>query len=148
MSTWHHQVLKFSATSRGGGDTITSVIKGVQFVVGLTAGGSSVDFAQTNMVFTNSSKIVDLERDTNINSSSSNVVFNSTYSGDTWYIIDIQNNESGDGGALLENQEQFTIYANLDSAKVTPNEAFTIEVKPPIGASYAINHKGPPGSLT
>ncbi|WP_048153118.1 archaellin/type IV pilin N-terminal domain-containing protein [Methanolacinia paynteri] len=130
----------------GWGDNESTAIDGVQFVVGLTAGGSSVDFAQTTLVFTNTSEIVDLERDAAITSSSSSVV-NTSAKGDlvadTWYITDIQNNESGDGGALLENQEQFTIFAKLGKAVVTPNEAFTIEIKPPTGASYAINRKGP-----
>ena len=122
------------------------VIDGVQFVVGLTAGGSSVDFAQTSMVFTNTSKIVDLNKDKKITSSETNVINTSAISdleGDTWYIIDIQNNDGDDRGALLENQEQFTIFTKLESGTVTPNEGFTIEIKPPVGASYAINRKGP-----
>jgi len=57
-------------------------------------------------------------------------------------IIDIENDDN-DKGSLLENQEQFTIYANIDTATVLPNERFSIEVKPPTGASYGINRKGP-----
>ena len=94
------------------------------------------------MVFTNTSQIVDLNKDSSITSSSPNVINTNTVTGDTWYIIDIQNDDN-DKGALLENQEQFTIYAKLSTATVTPNEAFTIEIKPPVGASYAINRKGP-----
>ena len=126
----------------GWGDTTAGAINGVQFVVGLTAGGSPVDFAQTTMVFTNTSKIKDLDRDVNITSSSVIAMNTSTVDADTWYIIDIQNDKD-DKGALLENQEQFTIYTNLSSATILPNEAFTIEIKPPTGASYAINRKGP-----
>ena len=124
----------------------TSVIDGVQFVVGLTAGGSSVDFAQTSMVFTNTSQIVDLNKDEKITSSSTDVINITEYvdlPADKWYIIDIQNNEGDDKGALLENQEQFTIFTKLGTGTVTPNEAFTIEIKPPVGASYAVNRKGP-----
>ncbi|ADN36801.1 flagellin [Methanolacinia petrolearia DSM 11571] len=129
----------------GWGNTAGTAIDGVQFVVGLTAGGSSVDFAQTTMVFTNTSQIVDLDKDVQITSSSSdvvNVTARDSLDADTWYIIDIQNDDT-DKGALLENQEQFTIFAKLGTAVVTPNEAFTIEVKPPVGASYGINRKGP-----
>ena len=122
----------------------TSEITGVQFVVGLTAGGSSVDFANTNLLMKNTSKIVDLNRSTKITGSETNVIDTVSaiegYGDDYWGIIDIAN---GDTGALLENQEQFTIYANLDTVTITPNEAFTIEIKPPTGASYGINRKGP-----
>jgi archaeal flagellin FlaB len=129
----------------GWGNTTNGDINGVQFVVGLTAGGSSVDFANTNLLVKNTSVIQDLERDVQITSTSADVVNTSLKSGyddDTWYIIDIANDNT-DKGALLENQEQFTIYANLGTATILPNEAFTIEIKPPTGASYGINRKGP-----
>ena len=130
----------------GWGNSTVGDIKGVQFVVGLTSGGSSVDFANTNLLMKNTSQIVDLERDAQITSSATDVVNATIVPGttpgddDTWYITDISN---GDSGALLENQEQFTIYANVATATILPNEAFTIEIKPPTGASYGINRKGP-----
>ncbi|MBN2733279.1 MAG: flagellin [Methanomicrobiaceae archaeon] len=121
-------------------------IDGIRFVVGLTAGGSSVDFSNTNLVFTNTTAIKDLSNSTKISSSSSDVVNTlaemlamPTY---TWGIIDISNS-NGDYGSLLENQEQFTIYSKLDSVSVAANEAFSLEIKPPVGASYAIKRTAP-----
>lgn len=118
-------------------------IDGIRFVVGLTAGGSSVDFANTNMLMRNTSQIVDLTRDGNITSTASDVVVPiGAIANDYWGIIDIENDDS-DQGALLENQEQFTIYAKLATATILPNERFSLEIKPPTGASYGINRKGP-----
>ncbi|MBP2132974.1 flagellin FlaB [Methanomicrobium sp. W14] len=125
------------------GNGTNSYIDGVRFVVGLTSGGSSVDFANTNLVFTNTTAIVDLINSSKISSSGSVIDTLSDLQGgapNTWGIIDIAN---GDDGALLENEEQFTIYAKLDSTAVAPNEEFTIEVKPPEGTTYAIKRGAP-----
>jgi len=56
----------------GYGDLDDKEITGVRFVVGLTAGGSAVDFANTNLLVRNTSQIVDLDRDSNIDSSAGN----------------------------------------------------------------------------
>ena len=122
-------------------------IDGIRFVVGLTAGGNSVDFASTNLVFTNTTSIKDLKNSSKISSSAINVVdadadaiaSEGEY---TWGILDIANAEQND--ALLENQEQFTIYAYLSPTAITANERFSLEIKPPMGASYAIKRSAPP----
>ncbi|MBN1431609.1 MAG: flagellin [Methanomicrobiaceae archaeon] len=127
----------------GIGNTSNKEIDAIRFVVGLTAGGSSVDFASTSMLFRNTSQVVDLGRDSTITSASTDVRTTSDAVADNeWGIIDIQNDDN-DKGALLENQEQFTIYAKLETGTVLPNERFSLEVKPPVGASYGINRKGP-----
>ncbi|MBN1431617.1 MAG: flagellin [Methanomicrobiaceae archaeon] len=118
-------------------------INSIQFVVGLTAGGSPIDLAQTSMVFRNTSQIVDLGRDPEITSSSSDVRNTMGISASDWGIIDIQNSD-GDYGALLENQEQFTIFVHLpDTATILPNEKFSLEIIPSVGASYGIVRSGP-----
>ena len=58
----------------------------------------------------------------------------------TWGIIDISN---GDNGALLEDQEQFTIYAKLSPTAIAANEAFSLEIEPPKGSAYAIKRTAP-----
>jgi len=126
-------------------DPTASRIDALRFVVGLTAGGAPVDLANTNLVFSGSGGLIDLKRAENIKATSLNVV--STYPTDikeesTWYIIDITN---GDKGSLLDNQKQFTIYANLTSDAIKPNDAFSLEIKPPVGAAYAIKRKAPAG---
>ena len=89
--------------------------------------------------------VTDLSRDAGITATESNVVtaFDDVLSGgadDTWYIIDIAN---GDKGALLENQEQFTIYARLHDKAITANQRFSLEINPPVGASYGIKRSVP-----
>ena len=125
-----------------------SRIDGVEFVVGLTAGGAAVDLANTNLVFSGKQGLVDLIRATNITATATSVVTpKASATGDnTWYIIDVTNGDNGDKGSLLDNQKQVTIYAKLKSdVAISPNEDFSIEIKPPVGAAYAIKRKAPAG---
>ena len=124
-----------------------SRIDGIRFVVGLTAGGASVDLANTNLVFSGKQGLFDMVRAANIQATSSNVITTTAIDAfpdtNTWYIVDISN---GDTGSLLDNQKQVTIYAKLkhDNA-ISPNEEFSLEIKPPVGTSYAIKRKAPAG---
>jgi len=123
---------------------IDSRINSLQFVVGLTAGGAPVDLANTNLVFSGSEGLTDLERDSSVDATSTNVVVpTGPYGKGKWYIIDISN---GDLGSLLDNQKQVTILAVLpDSNLIHPNDDFSLEIKPPVGAAYAIKRKAPAG---
>jgi len=126
-------------------DPTNSRIDGIRFVLGLTAGGAPVDLANTNMVFSGSEGLTDLKRATEIDADSGNVIHptNEAYVYGTWYIIDITN---GDTGSLLDNQKQVTIYAFLDDDNlIHPNDSFSLEIKPPVGAAYAIKRKAPAG---
>ena len=126
-------------------DPTLSRIDGIRFVLGLTAGGAPVDLANTNLVFSGKQGLVDLKRATNIVATSGDVVTaEADATGDnTWYIIAIEN---GDKGSLLDNQKQVTVYAKLASGKaISPNEDFSVEIKPPVGAAYAIKRKAPAG---
>ena len=120
-------------------------IDGIQFVVGLTAGGASVDLANTNLVFSGPQGLRDLKRNEKIDATSTNVIDTLEHARGTefmWTIIDITN---GDTGSLLDNQKQVTIYAQLDDEAIHPNDAFSLEIKPPVGTSYAIKRKAPAG---
>nr|WP_245597776.1 archaellin/type IV pilin N-terminal domain-containing protein [Methanomicrobium mobile] len=121
-----------------------SNITALRFVVGLTAGGAPVDLANTNLVFSGSGGLKDLIRDSSIKATEEDVVtdIGSATAADTWYIIDITN---GDKGSLLDNQKQVTIYANLHEKAIMPNDDFSLEIKPPVGAAYAIKRKAPAG---
>ena len=58
-------------------------------------------------------------------------------------IIDIANDDS-DKGALMENQEQFTIYVKLDTPNyIDRNKDFSIEIRPEQGAAYSIKRNAP-----
>ena len=114
----------------------SSKIHGLEFVLGLTAGGAPVDLANTNLVFSGSDGLSDLERDPEILATKSNVVHNPAvaYEKGTWYIIDIANGrDEDDKGSLLDNQKQFTIYAELpENNQIHPNDSFSLEIKPPV----------------
>ncbi|MDD4299128.1 MAG: flagellin, partial [Methanomicrobium sp.] len=83
---------------------------------------------------------------TEINSSSKNVVVSQSSIGpDEWGIIDISNANAGQKDALLEDQEQFTIYVQLSSdTEVGMYEELSLEIRPAEGASYAIKRSAPP----
>ena len=132
-----------------------SRIDGLRFVVGLTAGGAAVDLANTNLVFSGKQGLFDLIRDTKIDATKSDVrtAMSSATTANTWYIVDITNSGT-DYGSLLDNQKQVTIYAKLCTtgspgdgtySAISPNEAFSVEIKPPVGAAYAIKRKAPAG---
>ena len=125
----------------------SSRIHGLQFVLGLTAGGAPVDLANTNLVFSGSEGLSDLERDPEIQATKSNVVHDGACEKGKWYIVDISNGKDAeDKGSLLDNQKQFTLYAELpDDNLIHPNDSFSLEIKPPVGAAYAIKRKAPAG---
>ena len=129
-----------NSTTEGG---IDAKIDGLRFVAGLTAGGSSVDFASTTMTFSTEETVKKINNVTAINSYSTNVVVDKSAIGsDEWGIIDIANSYSKD--ALLENQEQFTIYVKLGSdTEIEKNQEFNLEIRPAIGASYGIKRTAP-----
>ncbi|EHQ36684.1 archaellin/type IV pilin N-terminal domain-containing protein [Methanoplanus limicola] len=118
-------------------------ISAIEFVVGLTAGGSPVDLSKTTMVFKNDRTILDLERSTM--TASDAMVTKGELSSGEWGIIYMAN--ADDSSALLENQKQFTIYAKNYKDNVNQyigaNEAFSLELKPPTGASYGIKRTAP-----
>ncbi|UUX93885.1 flagellin [Methanoplanus endosymbiosus] len=129
--------------------TTNKRINAVQFILGLTAGGTPVDLAKTTLVFQNDRTIKDLTRLGQITSTSTNVVSDkSSITALKWGIIEI-NNADGDGGALLENQKQFTIYAHIsdghssEDERIVANENFNLEIKPSVGASYGIKRTAP-----
>ncbi|MBQ3719259.1 MAG: flagellin [Methanomicrobium sp.] len=126
-------------------DPTLSRIDALRFVLGLTAGGAPVDLANTNLVFSGSENLTDLKRADKIKATNLDVVtpIASATEGGTWYIVDITN---GDKGSLLDNQKQVTIYAVLPADnKIHPNDSFSLEIKPPVGAAYAIKRKAPAG---
>ena len=129
--------------STGEGGT-NAQIDGVMFVTGLTAGGGSIDFSRTTLTYSDSNNITRIDRSSSITSSSNNVVVDkTTVKQNEWAIIDIANDDS-DKGALMEKQEQFTIYVKLDTPNyINRNEDFSIEIRPEQGAAYSIKRTAP-----
>jgi len=123
---------------------VDSTIDGIQFVIGLTAGGSPVDLAQTTMTFATEANVTKIYNVTDISSTASDVTSAKADIGpDEWGIIDIANDD-GDKGALLENQEQFTVYVLLDDPnEVSRNKEFSLNIRPATGSSYSIVKTAP-----
>ncbi|MBN2733280.1 MAG: flagellin [Methanomicrobiaceae archaeon] len=131
-----------NSTTVGGTD---AKIDALRFVVGLTAGGTPVDFSSTTITFSTADIVTKIANVTAISSTSSDVVVDkSTINDDEWGIIDIANPVGNNYGALLENQEQFTIYVQLGTdAEVGRYQEFNLEIRPATGASYGIKRQAP-----
>jgi len=125
----------------------------IRFTVGLTSGGSPVDFSQTTMAF--SSQKYDgveyLENTSATPLTDASLLTNTTVetavgvAGDTpgkWGVLLINNGVSGATDLLLENQEQFVIYARPTHGLVA-NEKFNLEISPSVGTSYVVARKAP-----
>ena len=105
----------------------------VRFTVGLTAGGSPVDFSQTTITYSDKNNV------SRLNSVGNSIATTSIGTG-KWGVIRMANNESSD--LLLENQEQFTILVNpIDS--IIANQDFEIQIRPAVGTAYAIERSAP-----
>ena len=105
----------------------------VRFTVGLTAGGSPVDFSQTTITYSDKNNVSRLEK-------VSDTIATSTIGTGYWGVVRMANNESSD--LLLENQEQFTIIVNpIDP--IMANQDFELQIRPAVGTAYAIERSAP-----
>jgi flagellin FlaB len=123
--------------------------KFIRFTVGLTSGGSPVDFSQTTMAYS-SQEYNGVEYLKNINDDTHHpatqpgadvkTITDALKAGD-WAVVLI-NNGDGSTDLLLENQEQFVIYAYPTHGLVA-NEKFNLEISPAVGTSYVVARKAP-----
>jgi len=119
----------------------------IRFTVGLTSGGSPVDFSQTTMAYSAQNytgvkylNMTDKLPTLNPASVTGNFVKANVTPG-KWGVVLI-NNGDGKTDLLLENQEQFVIYANPGFPLVA-NEKFNLEISPAVGTSYVVARKAP-----
>ena len=111
-----------------------TVIDTIRFTVGLTAGGSSVDFSQTTITDSDKTNVSRLDR------VAGDTVAQSSINTGQWGVYRMANNASGD--LLLEDQEQFTILVKpLDP--ILANQEFQIQVRPAVGTAYSIVRSAP-----
>ena len=121
----------------------------IRFTAGLTSGGSPVDFSQTSMAFSSQdyNAVEYLNRST-MTASLSPVSLNSpafitgNITAGKWGVVLINNGDGVSTDLLLENQEQFVIYAHPTHMLVA-NEKFNLEISPAVGTSYVIARKVP-----
>lgn len=105
----------------------------IRFTVGLTAGGSPVDFSQTTITYSDATNVSKLNR-------------NGTAQVDgadqgQWGVIRIANAGTSTD-LLLENQEQFTILVNPVDA-IEANQNFQLQIRPAVGTAYSIVRAAP-----
>jgi len=111
----------------------------IRFTVGLTAGGSAVDFNQTTLTFSDDNTVQKLTRQ------AGHVIgdADASLTDYNWAVVLAKNNDSSD--LLLEDQEQFTIVAKLkdDTTNVAANDEFTLSLRPAVGTAYSITRSAP-----
>ncbi|NYT05654.1 MAG: flagellin [Methanomicrobiales archaeon] len=108
----------------------------IRFTVGLSAGGTAIDFTKVTMTWSDASNVYILPAEPTLYAAATDP--RAGY----WRIVDIQNGATTD--ALLENTEQYTIVAFLGDGKhLDTNEKFNLEIRPSTGAALGIKRTGP-----
>ena len=118
----------------------------IRFTVGLTSGGSPVDFSQTTMAFSSQeyngveylTNVYPTTKPTTDPTATASII--SAITPKKWGVVLINNGNAND--LLLENQEQFVIYAHPTHG-VVANEKFNLEISPAVGTSYVVARKAP-----
>ena len=108
------------------------VIRSIQFTVALAPGAYPVDFDEAHMTYTVGSRSEELNHNMGVNS---NPLTGS------WGITKTINDQ-GTPDTLLEQYEQFQLTVK-PSSPVSPDQKFTIELKPPAGSSLGISRTTP-----
>ncbi len=121
----------------------------IRFTVGLTSGGSPVDFSQTSMAYSaqNYTSVEYLNRSTMIAALTPGAMTTQEFITDNitsgkWGVVLINNGNGVSTDLLLENQEQFVIYANPTNP-IVANERINLEISPAVGTSYIVARKAP-----
>ncbi|UUX91815.1 archaellin/type IV pilin N-terminal domain-containing protein [Methanoplanus endosymbiosus] len=119
-------------------ETTEKGIDTVRFTVGLTAGGSPVDFSDSTMSFTTKTEVTSLG-----NPSSTVSTTLPTEEGD-WKVLTVNNRDSDKdpSSLMLEGREQFVLGIRLPS-KVTANNDFILSIRPAVGTAYSIDRTVP-----
>jgi archaeal flagellin FlaB len=112
-------------------------MQNINFTVALAPGGTPVDFSKVVMTFSNASILETLTQ------ANAGGPYPGEPSAGAWAVTKI-NNDVGTNNQLLEAGEQFQISAMPTSA-IYPNDKFTIEIKPGVGAAFDITRSAPGG---
>ncbi len=116
---------------RGSG---SASIVGLNFTIGLAAGGTPIDLQRITMEYSNVTGPYEITR-------SPHWLGMSPPPG-SWTVITVHN---GDTDSVLEKGEQAYIAVALPGTKyIVKNDPFTLEIQPNVGASLAIKRQGPP----
>jgi len=118
-----------TATAAGG------QIDAINFSIALAPGGTSVDLNKTTITFSNASQLAPL-KENNVKAAAA---------AGAWTIISVQNDltpVTSDTNQLLQSGMVYNIMA-MPPAPLYPNDQFTIEVNPAVGASLSIHRTIP-----
>lgn len=127
--------LQVGSTVYGATSGTTGDIRFINFSVSLGPGGSAMDFSKTVIVYSNQTELITLDRQTSVPGQPGP---------NGWAITKIQNapNTVSESNALLQPGEQFDISAKITPG-VIPNDRFTIEIHPSIGAPISLTRTTP-----
>ncbi len=118
-----------------GTNTVSDNIKYINFTVALAPGGTPVDFSKVVVTFSNATTLETLTQATGD--------YPQQPSTSEWAVTQI-NNDVGTNNKLLESGEQFQISA-VPTNPIYPNDKFTLEIKPGVGAAFDITRSAPGG---
>jgi len=104
----------------------------LEFTVGLTAGGSVVDLSKTVLTYS--------DKDSYYNLVKTSATSDLTSKNWCIYLRKPGNDVQGD---VVEAGQQYVLRAELDKP-INVNHKFTLEIKPPTGATFAISRTTPP----
>jgi len=115
----------------------TSGITTVNFTVALAPGGTAVDFSKVVLTYSNATIL------STLNQTAGTYPITSSPGAGNWAVTAV-NNDVGTSNKLLEAGEQFQMTA-MPPNNIMPNDRFTIEIKPAVGAAFDITRTVPGG---
>jgi len=121
-------------------DDVILKINTIEFTVGLTSGGTSVDFDKVTMTY-----VTPIHSPSILMQDVDETIYAFADAGN-WSIINVSNRVEDESNKdhLLEFGEQFVIQAHLPAGEnLTVNEEFSLEIKPSVGTALAIKRMGP-----
>jgi flagellin FlaB len=132
----------------GNGDTTNHNITSVDFTIGTTAGGGSFDLNTVVITYRDNGTYFSIPANTT--SITAAGVNETTPQSNEWAVIKYLNSQDDtsvyDGDVLVESGEQVVLEVNISgtTAKAIPNNQFSIELRPAVGAPLLIQKTVPP----
>jgi flagellin FlaB len=123
----------------------TDNITEVTFNLGLAAGATPVDMSKVVMTYSDQYQMTTLLPP---DFSTVPETIDMTNSTPNWAITQVQNAPGSSSSSLLQPNEQMTITVHLggnaaDGAGIPRDDAFTIEIRPSVGAAFSITKTAP-----
>jgi len=123
----------------GKASTTVDELRSVLITVGLSTGGGTVDFNKVVITYSDADHVETLTRTLKVTDTK---VEASDAARGEWHIYEQKND---DKDVLLEPLEQYTLTIGIPTGvTVGPNHPFTVEIKPSVGAPYAVTRTTPP----